>query len=151
MSAASDAYRKNMIDTQGIRQEYFNFQLPRILRVGSLPCHASHVALTTVQALQQCLNDVDLGTQYHLIRYAFLYEQAVLTDGTTLSPLNEGTSPAPPKSCFSRSDMSRTSRSGLEGHSRVNRQPGRLQDFHAELRVCSREQSSRATARRAAR
>ena len=33
MSSASDAYRKAVTDTQTIRQEYFNFQLPRILRV----------------------------------------------------------------------------------------------------------------------
>lgn len=33
MSGASDAYRKAVTDTQAIRQEYFNFQLPRILRV----------------------------------------------------------------------------------------------------------------------
>ena len=33
MSTASDAYRKAVSDTQAIRQEYFNFQLPRILRV----------------------------------------------------------------------------------------------------------------------
>lgn len=36
MSAASDLYRKHMTDTQAIRQEYFNFQLPRILRVSVL-------------------------------------------------------------------------------------------------------------------
>lgn len=36
VSNASDAYRKAMIDTQATRQEYFNFQLPRILRVGNL-------------------------------------------------------------------------------------------------------------------
>ncbi|KAI0690321.1 Rho GTPase activation protein [Cytidiella melzeri] len=74
MSAASDAYRKNVTDTQAIRQEYFNFQLPRILR-----------------SLQQCANDIDLGTQYHLIRYAFLYERSVLNDGNTLAPTNEET------------------------------------------------------------
>lgn len=33
MSAASDAYRKAVLETQAMRQEYFNFQLPRILRV----------------------------------------------------------------------------------------------------------------------
>ena len=38
MSSASDAYRKAVTETQTIRQEYFNFQLPRILRVG-LICH----------------------------------------------------------------------------------------------------------------
>ncbi|KAI0339450.1 RhoGAP-domain-containing protein [Trametopsis cervina] len=74
MSAASDAYRKNVTDTQAIRQEYFNFQLPRILR-----------------ALQQCANDIDLGTQYHLIRYAFLYERSVLNDGNTLAPTTDDT------------------------------------------------------------
>ena len=33
MSTASDVYRKAVMDTQSMRQEYFNFQLPRILRV----------------------------------------------------------------------------------------------------------------------
>jgi len=33
VSAASDQYQKAVTDTQTIRQEYFNFQLPRILRV----------------------------------------------------------------------------------------------------------------------
>ena len=35
LSTVSDAYRKAMAETQAIRQEYFNFQLPRILRVCS--------------------------------------------------------------------------------------------------------------------
>lgn len=35
MSSASDAFRKAVTDTQAMRQEYFNFQLPRILRVCS--------------------------------------------------------------------------------------------------------------------
>lgn len=33
LSTASDQYRKAVTETQGMRQEYFNFQLPRILRV----------------------------------------------------------------------------------------------------------------------
>ena len=33
VSTASDQYRKSLIETQAMRQEYFNFQLPRILRV----------------------------------------------------------------------------------------------------------------------
>jgi outer membrane PBP1 activator LpoA protein len=33
VSAASDAYRKVVLDTQALRQEYFNFQLPRTLKV----------------------------------------------------------------------------------------------------------------------
>ncbi|KAL4252043.1 GTPase activating protein [Abortiporus biennis] len=72
MSTASDAYRKSMHETQALRQEYFNFQLPRILR-----------------SLKECADEIDLGTQYHLTRYAFLYENAILTDGSTLSPIEE--------------------------------------------------------------
>jgi len=33
MSTTSDIYRKAVLETQTVRQEYFNFQLPRILRV----------------------------------------------------------------------------------------------------------------------
>ncbi|QRW17295.1 Rho-GTPase-activating protein [Rhizoctonia solani] len=57
LSMASDGYRQSMLETQKIRQEYFNFQLPRILR-----------------SLKECADEIDLGTQYHLSRYAFLLE-----------------------------------------------------------------------------
>ncbi|KAH7922595.1 RhoGAP-domain-containing protein [Leucogyrophana mollusca] len=69
VSSASDSYRKALTDTQTMRQEYFNFQLPRILR-----------------ALKECADEIDLGTQYHLTRYAFLFESIVLSDGSTLVP-----------------------------------------------------------------
>ncbi|EGN95220.1 hypothetical protein SERLA73DRAFT_95907 [Serpula lacrymans var. lacrymans S7.3] len=69
VSVASDTYRKSLTDTQAMRQEYFNFQLPRILR-----------------ALKECADEIDLGTQYHLTRYAFLFESIVLSDGSTLVP-----------------------------------------------------------------
>lgn len=70
MSAASDVFRKAVLETQTIRQEYFNFQLPRILR-----------------SLKECVDELDKGLQYHLGRYAFLFESTVLNDGTTLSPM----------------------------------------------------------------
>jgi Rho GTPase-activating protein RGD1 len=38
------------------------------------------------QALKECADEIDLGTQYHLTRYAFLFESIVLTDGQTLAP-----------------------------------------------------------------
>ncbi|PPQ63369.1 hypothetical protein CVT24_005634 [Panaeolus cyanescens] len=72
LSSATDQYRKAVTDTQAMRQEYFNFQLPRILR-----------------ALKECADEIDLGTQYHLTRYAFLFESIVLSDGATLVPPNE--------------------------------------------------------------
>jgi Rho GTPase-activating protein RGD1 len=74
MSAASDTYRKASHDAQAMRQEYFNFQLPRILR-----------------ALKECADEIDMGTVYHLNRYAFLYESVVLADGVALVP-EEGAS-----------------------------------------------------------
>ncbi|KAG7093520.1 hypothetical protein E1B28_007194 [Marasmius oreades] len=69
VSAASDAFRKAVIDTQSMRQEYFNFQLPRILR-----------------SLKECSDEIDLGSQYHLTRYAFLFESTLMSDGKTLIP-----------------------------------------------------------------
>ncbi|PAV19574.1 GTPase activating [Pyrrhoderma noxium] len=69
MSTASDVFRKAVQDFQAMRQEYFNFQLPRLLR-----------------ALKECADEIDLGTQYHLTRYAYLFETLVLSDGTTLTP-----------------------------------------------------------------
>ncbi|KAK2465708.1 hypothetical protein APHAL10511_002252 [Amanita phalloides] len=72
MSTASDQYRKAVNDTETMRQEYFNLQLPRILR-----------------SLKECADEIDLGTQYHLTRYAFLFESIVLSDGSTLIPPHE--------------------------------------------------------------
>lgn len=35
MTQASETFRKAVLESQGLRQEYFNFQLPKILRVSS--------------------------------------------------------------------------------------------------------------------
>jgi len=76
-----------------MRQEYFNFQLPRILRVSfDCVCHCPFF-YDVIQALKECADEVDLGTQYHLTRYAFLYESIVLSDGQILIPPDgDGTS-----------------------------------------------------------
>ncbi|KDN46778.1 GTPase activating protein [Tilletiaria anomala UBC 951] len=68
-SNASDAFRKEVHQTQQMRQEYFNMQLPRILR-----------------SLKESAEEIDNGTQYHLMRYAFLYESLILSDGMAISP-----------------------------------------------------------------
>lgn len=70
-STASDAFRKEVLTTQGVRQEYFNLQLPRILR-----------------SLKESSEEIDNGLQYHLSRYAFLYESTVLTDGMAITPVS---------------------------------------------------------------
>ncbi|GJJ11509.1 hypothetical protein Clacol_005742 [Clathrus columnatus] len=71
VSSASTVMAKAMQDTQQIRQEYFNFQLPRILR-----------------NLKNCADEIDNGLQYHLGRYAFLFESLLQNDGSTLAPLD---------------------------------------------------------------
>lgn len=38
MAVASDSFRKSVLESQALRQEYFNFQLPKVLRV-SLQIH----------------------------------------------------------------------------------------------------------------
>ncbi|PWN33120.1 RhoGAP-domain-containing protein [Meira miltonrushii] len=70
-SNASDAFRKEVLSTQGVRQEYFNLQLPRILR-----------------SLKESSEEIDNGLQYHLSRYAFLYESTILSDGMSITPVS---------------------------------------------------------------
>jgi hypothetical protein len=70
-SNASDAFRKEILATQGIRQEFFNLQLPRILR-----------------SLKESSEEIDNGLQYHLARYAFLYESTVLSDAMAITPVS---------------------------------------------------------------
>ncbi|WWC91012.1 uncharacterized protein L201_005952 [Kwoniella dendrophila CBS 6074] len=71
MAQSSETFRKAVLESQALRQEYFNFQLPKILRL-----------------LKECADELDLGTQYHLTRYAFLYESTLVADGTTLNPMS---------------------------------------------------------------
>ena len=37
MASASEAFRKAVLESQALRQEYFNFQLPKIVRVSGRP------------------------------------------------------------------------------------------------------------------
>jgi len=38
MASASETFRKAVLESQALRQEYFNFQLPKILRVSGHSC-----------------------------------------------------------------------------------------------------------------
>lgn len=40
-----------------------------------------------MQLLKECADELDLGTQYHLSRFAFLYESTLVGDGTILNPM----------------------------------------------------------------
>lgn len=94
MSHASDAFRRAVLEAQSVRQDYFNNQLPKVLRVSSPPSIRDLMALADPpllffsQQLKQCADEVDLGTQYHMSRYAYLYETMVLQEGTTLTPVD---------------------------------------------------------------
>ncbi|KAL8279078.1 hypothetical protein RQP46_008536 [Phenoliferia psychrophenolica] len=76
MGQSSDSYRAQVIGAQTVRQEYFSLQLPRILR-----------------SLKESVDELDLGTQYHLSRYAFLFESTLVTDGLTISPVSSEDGP----------------------------------------------------------
>lgn len=69
MNTLSDQYRQQVLSTQTIRQEYFNLQLPRMLKV-----------------LKESLDEIDLGTQFQLSRYAYLLENVLVNDGLTVAP-----------------------------------------------------------------
>jgi hypothetical protein len=70
MAQSSETFRKAVLESQALRQEYFNFQLPKILRL-----------------LKECADELDIGTQYHLAQFAFLFESTIVGDGTILNPL----------------------------------------------------------------
>lgn len=38
--------------------------------------------------MKESADEVDLGTQYHLSRYAYIFESTLVTDGLTISPVN---------------------------------------------------------------
>lgn len=37
--------------------------------------------------LKEVADEIDMGTQYHLTRFAFLYESTIVGDGTLLNPM----------------------------------------------------------------
>lgn len=86
MSSAAEAFRKAVQETQTMRQEYFNFQLPRSLRVRGVRMRILRRAVIFLQALKECADEIDLGLQYHLTRYAYLMESTALQDGSSITP-----------------------------------------------------------------
>lgn len=72
---AHEALRNEAQGAQSLRQEYFQQHLPHILR-----------------SLRDTLSEIDTGLQFQLIRFAFLYESTVLSDGMAVNPLNEKSS-----------------------------------------------------------
>lgn len=65
----SEAYRKEVSACQAVRREHWVVGLPRVLR-----------------QLKEGTDEVDLGTQYHMRRYAYMVENTLVSDGITISP-----------------------------------------------------------------
>jgi len=74
-SNAHETLRGESQSTENVRQEYFQQHLPQILR-----------------AFKETLDELDTGLQFQLMRYAFLYESIVLSDGLLVNPLGNKSS-----------------------------------------------------------
>ena len=55
----------------------------------SRACLTQTDTLLPVQALKECVDEIDLGTQYHLSRYAFLCESIIHGEAIILQPKDE--------------------------------------------------------------
>ena len=73
---AHDTLRSEAQTAQAKRQEYFQQQLPQILR-----------------AYKESLDELETGLQFQLMRYAFLYENIALSDGLCVNPLGDKSAP----------------------------------------------------------
>ncbi|KAI5454866.1 hypothetical protein NCC49_002145 [Naganishia albida] len=72
MNSASEQFKKAVQDNQAVKQEFFNLQLPKILR-----------------QMKECADELDMGCQYHMARYAYLFETTLLADGSAILPVAE--------------------------------------------------------------
>ncbi|KAI9146568.1 Rho GTPase activation protein [Paraphysoderma sedebokerense] len=68
---ANEGYKNQLAQTNQVRAEFHNVHLPRILK-----------------SLKETNDECDAALQYHLSKYSYLYEQALMSDATTISPLN---------------------------------------------------------------
>lgn len=86
-----------------------------------------------MQNLKESLDECDLGTQYHLARYSYLFERTLVNDGLTVSPLSadDGTSVSIGLDAIELTDRRRPC---TEGCGRKYRSSRRFQDVHVAIR-----------------
>jgi len=58
-----------------------------VLRRSPSPSSLADCPFLHSQTLKEASDEVDLGTQYHLSRYAYIFESTIVTDGLTLAPV----------------------------------------------------------------
>jgi hypothetical protein len=69
VTAASEAYRREVSACQTVRRDHWVNHIPRLLR-----------------QLKESVDEIENGTSFHLSRYAYLYEHLCMQDGATMAP-----------------------------------------------------------------
>ncbi|CAJ0766198.1 3052_t:CDS:10 [Entrophospora sp. SA101] len=76
-AAANRYYKSQLSGANLMRNEYYNIHLPRI-----------------ITELKSVADECDAGLQYHLARYSYLYESAMVSDASAISPVDLEDGPA---------------------------------------------------------
>ncbi|CAG8618131.1 12011_t:CDS:10, partial [Dentiscutata heterogama] len=76
-ATANDTYKHHLSITNAARHEYFDIHLPRM-----------------VTALKDISDECDIGLQYHLARYTYLFENTMVSDALVISPVNTEDGPS---------------------------------------------------------
>ncbi|MBW0491161.1 hypothetical protein O181_030876 [Austropuccinia psidii MF-1] len=97
MSNVSDVYRAQVLATQQVRQEYFNLQLPRILRT-----------------LKENSDEMDLAIQYYLTNYSCLSESLLVNEALAVSAIPSQKKQSPKDSSGNLNDKKSSGSVGLK-------------------------------------
>ncbi|RIA82502.1 Rho GTPase activation protein [Glomus cerebriforme] len=75
--AANATYRHHLTTTNATRHDYYEVHLPRM-----------------ITTLKDTADECDIGLQYHLARYSYLFENTMMSDALVITPVNEDDGPA---------------------------------------------------------
>ncbi|CAG8505076.1 27620_t:CDS:10 [Racocetra persica] len=76
-ATANDTYKHHLSITNTARHEYYDIHLPRM-----------------IMALKDISDECDIGIQYHLARYTYLFENTMISDALVISPVNTEDGPS---------------------------------------------------------
>ncbi|CAG8734044.1 11813_t:CDS:10, partial [Cetraspora pellucida] len=76
-ATANDTYKHHLSITNTARHEYYDIHLPRM-----------------IMALKDISDECDIGIQYHLARYTYLFENTMVSDALVISPVNTEDGPS---------------------------------------------------------
>ncbi|CAB5133239.1 unnamed protein product [Rhizophagus irregularis] len=75
--AANATYKQHLNSTNATRHDYYEVHLPRM-----------------ITSLKDTADECDIGLQYHLARYSYLFENTMMSDALVITPVNEADGPA---------------------------------------------------------